>query len=77
MNKSAGFIKIAVVILAVVFIGALIGIMATRRPEVPPVQVPATVEPPKPMVDNMTPAESSRPLPYAAARGVDDAAGHR
>ncbi len=54
MNKSSGFIKLTGLLFIVILLGALIGIMATRRAgEVPPPVVP--VENPEPLVKTTPP----------------------
>lgn len=54
MNKSSGFIKLTGLLFIVILLGALIGIMATRRAgEVPPPVVP--VENPEPLVKTAPP----------------------
>ncbi len=61
MNRSSGFIKIAVLVLVVIVVGALIGIMATRKAaEVPPLPPSeAVLAPPKPLVDTSSPPTSN------------------
>lgn len=62
MNKSSGFIKLAGLLIIVILLGALIGIMATRRAgEVPPPVVPT--ENPEPLVKTAPPvSRTNSPL---------------